>query len=159
VLYPTSATYLCACVMEKEIVEFEISGQRLKARGIVANERTYHFETDDEAEVHYLVAVLNAPFVDQLLKPMQSRGQWGPRDIHKKVLELPIPQFDPSKEAHLKLAELGRGCTQKVAKWLEAGGPGKVRSIGKLRSMVREMLAEELGEIDRCVEPLLRLSE
>jgi len=155
VLYPTSATYLCACVVENKPVEFEIGGQRLEARGIVANERTYHFETDDEAEVHYLVAVLNAPFVDQLLKPMQSRGQWGPRDIHKKVLELPIPQFDPSEEAHLKLADLGRACTQKVADWLEAGGPGKVRSIGKLRSMVRQMLAEELREIDNLVEPLL----
>lgn len=38
----------------------------------------------------------------------------------------------------------------------EAGGPGKVHSIGKLRSMVREMLAEELGQIDELVEPMLR---
>jgi hypothetical protein len=43
--------------------------------------------------------------------------------------------------------------------WLEAGGPGKVRSIGKLRSVVRDMLAEELGQIDEWVEPLLRASE
>ena len=85
------------------------------------------------------------------LKPLQARGLWGPRHIHKKVLELPIPQFDPLEEAHRKLAELGRACTQKVADWLEAGGPGKVRSIGKLRSMVRGMLAEELGEINGLV--------
>jgi hypothetical protein len=31
--------------------------------------------------------------------------------------------------------------------------------MGKLRSMVREMLAEELGEIDELVEPLLHASE
>jgi hypothetical protein len=37
----------------------------------------------------------------------------------------------------------------------EAGGPGKVSSIGKLRSMVREMLAEELGQIDELLEPML----
>jgi hypothetical protein len=104
----------------------------------------------------YLAAILNAPLIDRLIKPMQARGLWGPRHICKKVLELPIPRFDPSKEAHLKLAELGRACTQKVADWLGAGGPGKVRSIGKLRSMVREMLAEELGEIDELVEPMLR---
>jgi hypothetical protein len=54
---------------------------------------------------------------------------------------------------------LGRACTQKVADWLEAGGPGQVRSIGKLRSMVREMLAGELGEIDEWVEPLLHADE
>ena len=64
--------------------------------------------------------------------------------------------FDPSEEVHLKLAELGGVCTQKVTDWLEAGGPGKIRSIGKLRSMVREMLAEELGQIDELVEPMLR---
>lgn len=90
---------------------------------------------------------------------MQARGLWGPRHIHKKVLELPIPRFDPTEEGHLKLAELGRTCTQKVADWLEAGGPGKVRSIGKLRSMVRQMLAEELKEIDGWVEPLLNTGE
>ena len=87
---------------------------------------------------------------------MQTRGQWGPRDICKKVLELPIPQFDSSREEHLKLVELGKACTQKVAGWLEGGGPGKIRSIGRLRSMVREMLAEELGQIDELVEPMLR---
>ena len=31
-------------------------------------------------------------------------------------------------------------------------GPSKVRGIGKLRSMVWEMLAEELGRIDELVE-------
>jgi len=44
---------------------------------------------------------------------------------------------------------------QKVAYRLEVGGPGEVRSIGKLRSMVREMLAEELEEIDRLVRKML----
>ena len=155
VLYPTSATYMCACVVENKPVEFEIGGQRLEARGIVANERTYHFETDDEAEAYYLVAVLNAPIIDQQLKPMQSRGQWGPRDIHKKVLELPIPQFDPGDAVHRRLAELGKECTQKVAEWLESGGPGKIRSIGRLRSMVREMLAEELEEINGLVGEMM----
>ena len=45
----------------------------------------------------------------------------------------------------------------KVSTWLEAGGPGKVSSIGKLRSTVWEMLAEELGQIDEMVEPMLRV--
>lgn len=45
-----------------------------------------------------------------------------------------------------------------MSDWLESGGPGKTRSIGRVRSMVREMLAEELQEIDAWVEPLLRVS-
>lgn len=54
-----------------------------------------------------------------------------------------------------ELAALGRACTQKVADWIESGGPGDVRSIGKLRAMVREMLAKELAEIDDLVRPLI----
>ena len=91
-----------------------------------------------------------------LLKPMQSRGQWGPRDIHKKVLELPIPQFNPSDNIHLQLAELGRHCNEKVAQWVQSGGPGKIKSIGILRSKVREMLKKELNEIDSLVEKILK---
>jgi methylase of polypeptide subunit release factors len=159
VIYPKSATYLCACVVEDQPIEFDIGEQALQVKGFVVDHVTYYFETSREDEAHYLATVLNAPIIDRLVKPMQARGLWGPRDIHKKVLELPIPRFDPSGGAHLKLAELGRTCTQKVADWLEGGGPGKVRSIGKLRSMVREMLAEELGEIDAWVEPLLHAGE
>jgi len=155
VIYPTSATYLCACVVEDRPVEFEIREQKIKAVGFVADYVTYYLETDQANEAYYMAAVLNAPIIDRVIKPMQARGLWGPRHICKKVLELPIPRFDPSEEAHRKLVKLGRACTQKVADWVEAGGPGKVRSIGKLRSMVREMLAQELAEIDEWVEPLL----
>jgi len=158
VIYPSSGTHLCAHVVEDQPIEFDIGEQKVQAKGFVADHVTYCFETSGEDEAYYLVATLNAPLVDRLIKPMQARGLWGPRHIHKKVLDLPIPQFDPSEEAHLKLAELGRACTQKVADWLEAGGPGQVRSIGKLRSMVRQMLAEELREIDEWVEPLLQAS-
>jgi len=42
-----------------------------------------------------------------------------------------------------------------MSDWLESGGAGKTRSIGRLRSMVREMLAEELGEIDGLVGKMM----
>lgn len=45
---------------------------------------------------------------------------------------------------------------QKAQAWLDSDGPGKVRSIGRLRAMVREMLSQELREIDELVEPMLR---
>lgn len=156
VLYPKSATHLCACVAESQAIRFDVGGQEVRANGFLTDHVTYYLETDQLAEAHYLVAMLNAPFVNQVIKPMQARGLWGPRDIHKKILELPIPEFDPSNDEHRKLAVLGKDCLQKVTDWLEAGGPGDVRSIGKLRSMVREMLTEELRDIDGLVEPLLR---
>ena len=155
VLYPMSATYLCACVVEDEPMEFDIGGQKVEAKGFVADYVTYYLETQNRNEAYYLATILNAPMIDRIIKPMQARGLWGPRHICKKVLELPIPQFDPSKKEHIRLAELDKACSEKVAQWLASGGPGKTRSIGRLRAMVREMLKEDLKEIDVLVTRLL----
>lgn len=157
VLYPMSATYLCASVVKNESIEFDIDGQKVQKNHFIAESVTYYIETAEETEAYFLMATLNAPIIDQLIKPMQARGQWGPRHIHKKVLEFPIPQFDASDSQHLELAALGKKCDKKVADWIKAGGPGKVRSIGRLRTMVREMLAEELKEIDKRVKEIMKL--
>lgn len=42
-----------------------------------------------------------------------------------------------------------------MAKWVESGGPGQIKSIGRLRSDVRKMLEPELTEIDALVAILL----
>lgn len=47
---------------------------------------------------------------------MQTRGQFGPRDIHKKVLELPLPKFNPKDKNHLELVELAKEAKAKVEK-------------------------------------------
>ena len=155
VIYNTSGTFLTATIVENEPIKFEINGQRIIAHEFVADTKTYFCELSDIQEALFLVTSLNAPIINKLIKPMQSRGLWGPRDIHKKVLELPIPQFDENKPNNQKLAELGKDCTAKVKHWLEAGGAGEIKSIGKLRSMVREMLKEELKEIDVLVGKIL----
>ena len=82
---------------------------------------------------------------------MQARGLWGARTIHKKVLELPIPKFDSENEIHIKLVALAEDCAVKVEKWKVAGGPGKIKSIGRLRGIVRDMLKKELSKIDELV--------
>ena len=103
VLYNTSGTFLTAAVIQNEEMEFEINGQSVAAQAFVADTKTYFLETTNSHEAFFLVAVLNAPVTDKLIKPMQSRGLWGPRDIHKKVLELPIPKFEVTNRAHKEL--------------------------------------------------------
>ena len=156
VIYNTSGTFLTAVVIGNEAVKFETDGQIISARGFLVDYVTYYLETPDPIEAYYLSAILNAPKVDMLIKPMQARGLWGPRHICKKVLELPIPQFSRSDKLHLQLSELGKASTTKVAKWVRRGGPGKTKSIGVLRRRVREMLTEELSEIDALVEEVMR---
>ena len=155
VIYNTSGTFLAAAVVKNKPIKFEISGQRIIAEGFAAESVTYYCETSIKDEAFYLVTLLNAPTIDTLVKPMQARGLWGPRHFHKKVLELPIHQFHTANPVHCKLAELGEEYSTKVQQWLASGGKGKIKSIGKLRGIVREMLKDELEEIDRMVKEIL----
>jgi SAM-dependent methyltransferase len=158
VVYPMSATNLCSAVVENKRIVKRISGQKLELRGFVADYKLFFYETESEHEAHYLAAVLNSPTIDELIKPMQSRGLWGPRDICMKVWELPIPAYNASKGNHRELAELGMRCAEKVKKILPGLEtkditPGK---IGRLRNEVRKRLADELKEIDDLVQTILK---
>ncbi|MBC7223514.1 MAG: SAM-dependent DNA methyltransferase [Anaerolineae bacterium] len=155
VLYNSSGTNLVSCVVEGNTATFRVLDQSIVVLGTPIDHTLFIYETSSREDAFYLSALLNAPQVDRRIKPMQARGLWGERHIHKKVLELPIPQFDPADPVHARLAALGEACHEKVAAWLAAGGPGKVRSIGRLRGLVREMLQEELAEIDALVGEVL----
>jgi len=155
VIYNTSGTFLTAAVVENEPIQFEINGQEIKAQGFLTDYVTYYLETSNPNEAYYLSAIFNAPKIDALIKPMQARGLWGPRHICKKALELPIPQFDAKNAVHQRLAKSGRECSTKVEEWLASGGSGKIKSIGRLRGMVREVLKDELKQIDALIKGIL----
>jgi len=157
VLYNTSGTYLVSCEVENRPIIIKIDSSRVKVSGIIADTKTYWMETDDENEAYYLSSVLNSPIIDELIKPMQSRGTFGERDIHKKPLELPIPKFDPDDPIHKRLAQIGKECHQKVQKILPAL-TAKYRSIGKIRSEIKRHLAKELQEIDQLTKQILGIS-
>jgi len=160
VLYSRSATFLCAAILKAKALSHKVGEQEVALRRFVATDVTYTYETDDETEADYLVAVLNSPTVDTLIKPMQARGLWGPRDITKKVWELPIPQFNPGDKAHLRLAQIAEACAEKVKEMVpelkrlfkDLRGP---HAIGRARAAVREVLKDELTEIDAIVKGIL----
>lgn len=157
IVYPTSATNLCSAVVPNEKITLKFKEQEIILQNFVAESKLYYYETADKLEAHYLSAFLNAPVIDEMIKPMQSRGLWGPRDIHKKVWELPIPAFIENKSSHSDLAQLSIFCTKKVQGMLPKLDtrditPGK---IGRLRSEVREKLAPELQEINDIVRKIL----
>lgn len=153
VLYPSSATYLCGCIVQNKPINFEIDAQTLRIQGFVAESKTYYYETNNRSEAYYISSLLNANTIDQLIKPMQSRGLWGPRDIHKKVWELPIPKFDASNEDHKSLSRLGEFCTKKVEKLIPQ--ITKYKSIGHIRKIIKGELKEELKQIDEIVKRIM----
>ena len=165
VLYTRSATFLCAAALRVAQTCFPrsadvSSGQVIVPQHFAAADSTYYFETEDPKEAGFLAALLNSPRIDSLIKPMQARGLWGPRDIHKKVWELPIPQFNCGDKMHLRLAKLAEACAQKVKRMVPGlkksfEGVRGPRVIGRVRTAVRVALNEELAEIDGIVKHIL----
>ncbi len=139
IIYNTSGTNLTAAVVKNQAIDLGIEGHIITAKGFIVDHVTYVFELNDGNQAFYLASVFNAPTIDEQIKPMQSRGLFGERHIHKKVLELSIPQFKADDPIHRRLAELGKECTVKVERWIASGGAGNTKSIGRLRGMVRKM--------------------
>jgi SAM-dependent methyltransferase len=152
VLYNSSGAHVCACVQKNELIKVEINGQNVLLNGFVVESKTYYFETFNELEAFFLVSVLNSALVSKLIKPMKAL-----RDIHKKVLEFPIPKFNLSNPIHSQLAELGKLCSQKVTEWLKSDKQSQTQNTEALRGIIREMLQEELKEINNLVSQILRL--
>lgn len=123
------------------------------AGSFIADHVSYTYRTADARETSYLASIVNAPSLNILIKPFQSRGLMGERDIHKKVLEVPIPQFNPNKRLHTQLAELGEECAE-IARKAVSSLTGK--TVGARRSAMRVILAKQLAAIDELLPKLIK---
>jgi len=73
VAYLTSGTNLVATILDTGFVLKENS----LLNGVVVGHTLYFYDTDNAEEAYYLVAVLNSSILDELIKPMQSKGAFG----------------------------------------------------------------------------------
>jgi hypothetical protein len=154
VLYNKDGTYLVACVLENRSSSLKADSSLIRVSGVCADDTILHFDISNLDEAMFIVAILNAPIVDSLIKPMQSRGQWGERHIQKKVLELPLPRFEPKNKKHMELVGLAKQAQAKAEKTV-GKLEEKYASIGKIRSMLKAELSEELLQIDKIVRELI----
>ena len=128
----------------------------------VVESKAYYYATNDFDEALYLVAYLNAKVINSAVKPFQSKGQFGERDIHKKILEFRLPKFTPHDELHQKLVGVARCAVQKAEEFIlgkkyDANGNSLgAFELGRVRNEVREVLAPELAEIDVVLGEILR---
>jgi hypothetical protein len=139
------------------------------ANDVVIESTLYHYDTDNAEEAYYLVAILNSSVLDELIKPMQSKGEFGERDIHKKPLEFPIPRYDPNNEIHKKLVELSKRAsevTQRILpqllsvrgydKRLKERGALMPQEVATLRRDIRERLKDIIQQIDDLLVELFK---
>ena len=81
----------------------------LPVGGFVVDLNQYFVTCETPDEAHYLCAVLNTDRVNDAIKAVQTLGQQGPRDIHRRPLEeVPIPRYDAEDPRHTELADVSR---------------------------------------------------
>jgi len=153
VLYNTSGTNVTSCVIDKDsIPSFRVLSTEIKPVNFIADTSTYIYETNVENEAHYLCAALNSNVINEIIKPLQPKGLFGERSIHRRPFMLPIPKFNENEHLHVKLAELSKKCHVKVAsiKFTK-------KSTASLRKEARKSVEKEIIEIDKLVSQLLGL--
>jgi hypothetical protein len=145
VIYTSSGTHIAAAVMDTQnIKSMKVGNAKIRINGFIADYKTYWFATNDKQEANYLAAILNSNTLDQMIKPHQSRGKFGPRDICRLPFEFNIPKFDESKQLHKQIAVLGVKATKEATK------------LSKTSRLKLKILLPQMKDIDKKVRTLLK---
>lgn len=149
VLYNATGTNLVSCVIDKSsLPSFKFSENEIKQIGFVVDVKSWFYETNDETEAHYLCAIFNSGIINTIIKPLQPRGLFGARAIHRRPLLFKIPKFDENKKLHLELAGIGKYCHENVKQVI-------LPKNNRARSYVRKNFTNEIIRINNLVLELL----
>lgn len=148
VLYNASAKDANAVMVQRQDFDLEFFCESV----------TYAYFTDDPAEAFYITSFLNSATANLLIKDFQAKGLYGARHVHKKILDVYFPKFDPTNPDHLQLARLSKAAHEKVRQFLAPIPPSqKVEGthLGRLRLEIKKHLEQEMIEMDRVVKKLM----
>lgn len=148
VLYNASAKDANATIVKREDIDLEF----------VVESVCYVCFTNNLREAFYVSTILNSATPNLMMKDFQAKGLFGPRHVHKKILDIYFPKFNEKKVIHNKLAELGEICQDKVSDYLKQNPPQFVLSamnLGKLRVDIKKYLKVEMTEIDELVKQII----
>jgi SAM-dependent methyltransferase len=150
VLYNKSGTNLVAAFLtpseSKKIGDLTVSG-------FVADNVTYRYYADTEDHALYLVGVLNSTIVNEAIKPYQSQGLMGERDIHRLPFEVcPIPIYDPRDDLHNQIVKDARIAREKMVEWAPRIGGNAANARGAARRIIKP----DLDRLDELVTHLFK---
>ncbi len=151
VLYNATGTNLVSCVIDRlSLPYFMVNGKEVKPKGFIVDVKTWFFETENEIEAYYLSAIFNSRIINERIKPLQPKGLFGARAIHRRPLSFVIPKFDGNDDMHLKLADIGKVCHEKVRAM-------KFAQKNNIRAEVRKKLKDTTMEIDQILSKILNI--
>lgn len=141
-------------------VLYNASGTNVSAAAIdvfeqrfIVDHKLYYFSASIKEEAFYLSGILNTTILNDIIKPFQSAGQMGQRDIHTVPLELPVPPFDPENGMHRTIAELAEMAASNVRTAYESG---KIEgSLARQRGLARDAARVEIDALNKAVAQLL----
>jgi hypothetical protein len=139
VVYSKAGNYLTAAVLADP-------------RAVVEN-ALYWATVGSIDEARYLTAVLNAPVVTELVRPLMSVGAFGPRHFDKYVWYVPIPEFDANSLEHRHIVILAKDAERVAASIELAEDVGFQRA----RRLIRDELIAQgvFADIDQAVSALV----
>jgi type I restriction-modification system DNA methylase subunit len=151
VLYNATGTNLVSCVIDKSSLPcFIANGKEVKPKGFIVDVKTWFFETQKEMEAYYVSAIFNSEIINELIKPLQPRGLFGARAIHRRPLLFAIPKFNGNDDVHLKLADIGKECHEKVKAM-------KFAQKNNIRAEVRNTLKGEITKVNKIVSKFINI--
>jgi len=118
---------------------------------------TYYFVPSSPQEGHYLTSFLNSDYANEIIEDFQSRGLFGARHVHTKILDVALPKFDPKNTTHTAIADLGQDCHGKATAYLDNEKPDanlSAHALGRHRLAIRKLLTPELAKIDALFKSL-----
>ncbi len=148
VIYNASAKDANATVVERKKLDLEF----------IVDTKAYAFYTNKKDEAYYLAAILNSTTPNLMMKDFQTKGLFGARDVHKKILDIYYPKFDEKNKAHLRIAELSEAAHKTVSTFLKTIDTTKKvegLQLGKIRLDIKKHLAKEMKEIDELVKEII----
>lgn len=155
VLYNASAKDANATVVDRYLLNSHPDYKNIK---FIVESKGYVYYTQNEKEAYYLAGILNSAIPNRMMKEFQSRGLFGARDVHKKILNIYFPKFDLTNDIHIKLAQLSMDVSHKVALFLSENPPIQELTgyhLGRLRIAIRKHIGTESEQIDSLVLHLL----
>ena len=153
VLYVAYGTYMTSCVINASLNHnIKINKTELEISGVFVDATTYYFDASSLDEANYLCSILNSKHLDDLIKPYQPKGDFGAWAIHRIPLRFTIPVFDSKNVHHVELAKIGQNCADRIPNIIK---DLKIKSIGKIRNIIRNKLSEQYDQIDIIVKMIL----
>ena len=102
----------------------------------------------------FLCAFFNSQYANEKIKDFQSRGSFGPRDIHKKILEVGLPEFSPNNVDHKRISDLAFMLEGQSKNFIQREKPPthfSPQELGRIRLKVRDALKDGMSEIDKLI--------